>query len=81
MTFERSPLFGSRAPGFEDTSVADFRGQRVLYVVALLFILARLEQFAGPQLISDNAYLDFARALELFYEPRTRPVFAPSRIA
>ncbi len=40
-----------------------------------------LEDFSGPQLISANAYLDFARALELFYSPpRPAPGTHPTAV-
>ena len=32
-----------------------------------------LDAFDGPQLLSENAYLDFARALALFYQPPRPP--------
>ncbi len=41
----------------------------------------RLEGFSGPQLLSSNAYLDFARALELFYEaPKPAPGVHPTAV-
>src|SRR5579863_7638614 len=38
-----------------------------------------IEGLAAPQLLSKNPYLDFARALELFYQPpRPRPGIHPN---
>ena len=55
--------------------------QAVESSASAIIVGAELEGFVGAQLVSENAYLDFARALELFYQaPRPAPGVHPTAV-